>query len=185
MKELKCNNCGATIHTDGTQKKIVCNYCGTEYKDNLDYNININMNDNTKEIFNSFNKNNKFSTIIVLFIFMFTIPFIMLIVGITTRTSNIDYHNNIDADEFNREYYNSEFEYFNGEQSKFFVDIVLDRIIARNNEGEHIISVYYQDVVAVSQTEIQTLLKSLEDKEYYLSFIYSTDGYINSLVIED
>lgn len=189
MKEIRCKNCGGTIHLDEYKKYGNCNYCGTEYKinDTIDYNVNINLNDNAKEIFNSFNRNNGIRAAIIVFAIMFMIPCIMLVFSITADFSSTDIEKpiNVNEEDFNRNYFNSEFESFFGEQPKYFVEIVLGKVITNNNEGERIISVYYQDVVAVSQSEIQTLLKSLENKEYFISLNYSSDGYVNGLVIED
>lgn len=197
MKEMKCKNCGATIHIDENVKTTTCNYCGSTYssKDQVTYNFNINMNDNTKEVFNNaFNSVNNvpqkvISIFVIFFVFSFiiSITFSILRFNVVEDTPSYDNWENTKEkyDDFDKEIFNSKYEWYEGEQSLFFMDFVFDSIIEDNLEGNHIITIFYNDIEAISEEEIDNLRNSLEDKKYNLHFEKDSEGYINKLVISE
>lgn len=196
MKEMKCKNCGAIIHIDENVKTTTCNYCGSTYssKDQVTYNFNINMNDNTKEVFNNaFNSvSNVPKKVISIFIIFFVISFIMSITFSILRFSVVedrpnynDWDNKEKYDDFDKDFFNSKYEWYEGEQSLFWMEYLFDSIIENNLEEAHIITIFYNDVQATSEEEIDSIRNSLEDKKYNLHFEKDSDGYINKLTITD
>ena len=196
MKEMKCKNCGAVIHIDENVKTTTCNYCGSTYsaKDQITYNFNINMNDNTKEVFNNaFNSvSNVPKRVISIFIIFFVFSFIMSITFSILRFSVVedrpnynDWDNKEKYDDFDKDFFNSKYEWYEGEQSLFWMEYLFDSIIENNLEEDHIITIFYNDVQATSEEEIDSIRNSLEDKRYNLHFEKDSDGYINKLTITD
>ena len=196
MKEMKCKNCGAVIHIDENVKTATCNYCGSTYsaKDQITYNFNINMNDNTKEVFNNaFNSvSNVPKRVISIFIIFFVFSFIMSITFSILRFSVVedrpnynDWDNKERYDDFDKDFFNSKYEWYEGEQSLFWMEYLFDSIIENNLEEDHIITIFYNDVQATTEEEIDSIRNSLEDKRYNLHFEKDSDGYINKLTITD
>lgn len=50
MEKLRCSSCGAVLEVDDDKEFAKCKYCGSKYKLNQDMNINIKLDDNTKEV---------------------------------------------------------------------------------------------------------------------------------------
>ena len=205
MKEMKCKNCGAVIHIDENVKTATCNYCGSTYsaKDQITYNFNINMNDNTKEVFNNaFNSvNNVPKRVISIFIIFFVLSFIMSITFSILRFSIVeekpDINNWINDNENNKEngikdnidiskeFFNTRFEWYEGEQSLFWIDILFDEIEQTNENEERHITVVYKDIEANTKEELDSIKEQLEDKKYNLHFEKDEDGYYYKVTIND
>ena len=196
MKEMKCKNCGAVIHIDENVKTATCNYCGSTYsaKDQITYNFNINMNDNTKEVINNaFNSvSNVPKRVISIFIIFFVFSFIMSITFSILRFSVVedrpnynDWDNKEKYDDFDKDFFNSKYEWYEGEQSLFWMEYLFYSIIENNLEEDNIITILYNDVQATTEEEIDSIRNSLEDKRYNLHFEKDSEGYINKLTITD
>ena len=83
MKQLKCENCGATIKvTDENNDFAECPYCKAKYQLNERKDIYIRMDDNTKEILtNSFGRITKQSKFVMIPVLVFALIMIIVIIS--------------------------------------------------------------------------------------------------------
>lgn len=82
--------------------------------------------------------------------------------------------------------FNAPFELYNGSQSGFFLDNLLDQVVTNNKtEADHIITVVYNATMTAVPDEITALKQNLEDsKEYEVSLDYDADGFVNKITIK-
>lgn len=178
MKEIKCKNCGGKIQVDENKEYGVCTYCGTEFKikDEVNYNVNFNMDENTKEVFDTFTKGpfkmHKVASAIITIIAVA----IFVIIGVSMFK---------DASSSDAEHFNFNFEHYEGGQIYFFGEKVLDDIIANNMNEEHRITVVYGDLSATTSEEVKNLKNTIEHKKYIFHFEKDKKGYINKLILTD
>lgn len=53
MKKLRCTSCGAELKIEENKEYAICEHCGSRYKLNEDFNINIKLDDNVKDVINN------------------------------------------------------------------------------------------------------------------------------------
>ena len=205
MKQLKCDNCGATIKiNDENSEFATCPYCEAKYQLNERKDIYIRMDDNTKELltngFNFFKKSSKLVIIPAIIIFIIVIAIFIIIFANIFNSSHIelkdgDNHikiNNNDMmvevkEKMNKSFFNSSFETYSGTNSKFLTEPLLDNIVTNNKTNKDmLITVIYKDNETTDPEEIIKIKHSLDDKKKYeIKLDYDDDGYVNKVTIED
>lgn len=206
MKQLKCENCGAKIEIkDENAEYGTCPYCKAKYQLHETKDINIKMDDNTKEIlsnsFVNFNKQSKFATI-----FIMAVAAIMIIaiigtfitrINLSKRTNTTTIDTNItnkveetiqDAKEkISKSSFNSKFEIRSGTKYKSSIEYLLDDVITNNKTNKDmLITVIYKDKETTDPDYIVEIKHSLNDRnKYEVKLDYDDDGYVNKITIED
>lgn len=200
MKKLKCTSCGGAMTIDANHEYATCNYCGMKYKLNEDVNININVDDDIKNVFhNGMSHVGKFKYFLFIPIILFVI-----IVLINVFAFNKISNNMIDNSNFDESYkednealeklqsqqsiymFNMNFETLSGTQSKFFVEILLGEVITSNQKNKNqLISVIYKENNTTDVNEIINIQKSLDSEKYIVVFDYDDKGYINKVTISE
>lgn len=197
MKQLKCENCGAKIEIkDEFAEYGTCPYCKAKYQLHETKDINIKMDDNTKEIlsnsFGNFNKQSKFVTG-----FIITIASIMIIAFIGAAVSEyLDVKSNNENTEtkttemkekFNKSAFNSQYEHYSGTNAKIFVENILDKAVTNNKTNKDmLITVIYKDKETTDPDTIVEIKHSLNDRnKYEVKLDYDNDGYVNKITLED
>ena len=92
-----------------------------------------------------------------------------------------------EANKQKAESFNFDFEIYNGTQSKFFIESLLDKVVTNNKtEKEHIIKVKYNETVSNKPEDIVKIKHSLETgKMYEVLLDYDENGYVNQVNISD
>lgn len=92
-----------------------------------------------------------------------------------------------EANKQKAESFNFDFEIYNGTQSKFFIESLLDKVVTNNKtEKEHIIKVKYNETVSNKPEDIVKIKHSLETgKMYEVLLDYDENGYVNQVTISD
>lgn len=205
MKQLKCENCGAKIEIkDENAEYGTCPYCKAKYQLHETKDINIKMDDNTKEIlsnsFGNFNKQSKFATA-----FIMTIAAVMIIAIMSTFVINTnifkskDTSNNDDTinkinekventkKEINKSSFNGKFEIRSGTDYKSTIEYILDDVVTNNKTNKDmLITVKYKDKETTDPDTIIEIKHSLNDRnKYEVKLDYDNDGYVNKITLED
>lgn len=206
MKQLKCENCGATIKIDDNDKEYgTCPYCKAKYQLNEKKDINIKIDDNTKELLtNGFSYFKKTSKIAIIPIIVFALIIITAIIltstqifshtnistnnkNTTSETNNINNIINNTKKEINKSSFNSKFEIRSGTKYKSSIEYLLDDVITNNKTNKDmLVTVTYKDNETTDPDTIINIKHSLEDwKKYEVKLDYDEDGYVNKVTIED
>ena len=205
MRQLKCENCGATIEIDDNKEYGTCPYCKAKYQLNERKDINIKIDDNTKELltngFNLFNKTSKVAIIPVIVFFVIVVTFITVIAvnafkqvnkESTNKSNNIteqEENNTINEvkEKISKSYFNSKFESQSGTKSKFLTEPLLDDIVTNNKTNKDmLITLIYKDKETTDPDTIIEIKHSLSNnKKYEIKIDYDDDGYVNKITIED
>lgn len=74
--------------------------------------------------------------------------------------------------------FNSTLELYAGKVSKKSAESLVNEISTINNKGERTITIKFEDEEITDTAGIITLLKSLTDKEYFITYEYDEGGYI-------
>lgn len=205
MKQLKCENCGAKIEIkDENAEYGTCPYCKAKYQLHETKDINIKMDDNTKEIlsnsFGNFNKQSKFAAT-----FVITIASVMIIAIMSTFVINTnifkskDTSNNDDTinkinekventkKEINKSSFNGKFEIRSGTDYKSTIEYILDDVVTNNKTNKDmLITVKYKDKETTDPDTIVEIKHSLNDRnKYEVKLDYDNDGYVNKITLED
>lgn len=91
-----------------------------------------------------------------------------------------------DSDEFEKDAYNSKFEYYLGMQSKFFLVNFLDELASNNRKNNNKIQVIYGELSTFDSQEISNIKNKLySDEKYDIKFEYSEKGYVNKVIISE
>ena len=214
MKQLKCENCGATIEIiDNDKDFAICPYCKAKYQLNEKKDINIKIDDNTKELLtnglNIFNKSSKF-TIIPIIMFSLIVITSIIIISINAfsqinennkeinKTNNTvktqetnDTDKNQEANEIkktvSKTIFNSKFEFHSGTKYKSSVEYLLDDIVTNNKTNKDmLITLIYKDKETTDPETIIDIKHALNDKiKYEVKLDYDDDGYVYKITIED
>ena len=177
MEKLRCSSCGAVLEVDDDKEFAKCKYCGSKYKLNQDMNINIKMDDNTKEVINGTFGNIKqaqkfaFVPIIIFIIAFISIAFIGFKVA---NRSNKDW--NVSS-------FNSKFSNDAGTRNDFFLKSTLDEIIESNKTHDRKVSLVFEGKETTNEKEIIEIKHSLSG-DYEVSINYDDDGYVNKIIVE-
>lgn len=206
LKELKCKNCGAKIELEEGKTEATCKYCNTTFKVDDEYSKAYNytkgvlkaQNEQMHERLNEYNNSmvGKATKWISAVIFLMAFLIIVAIIGTliydstslkskNNRENIVDKSENNDDNDFDAQWFNTNFSGFNGTKSTSFIKGYLDRIATNNKtEKEHIITVKYLDKETSDPDEIVAIKESLaENGEYELSMDYDEKGFFNKLTI--
>lgn len=214
MKQLKCDSCGANLEVNDNEEYAKCPYCKAEYKLKDDKNINININDNSKEAINNGIDSAKKVTIV--FFIIFGVVAVLVFSGvaffITTIINQVD-KNTKDNDKtinsifekakkeiedeeddekdskFEIDRFNNSLEMYSGTQTKFLLSSLLDKVVTNNKKNsDKYITVIYNDKQTTKPDEIIAIKNSLNDDysvKYEVILDYSDKGYVNTVTIKD
>ena len=186
MKQMRCSSCGAELKIEDNNEYAVCEHCGTKYKINEDFNINIKMDDNTKDVMKQGIENSsKMSKIILIFM---GIIFVGVIVSFFTlgrnQSKKIEDSNKRDREYFEKNNFNLRFSFAAGTKTGSHVKIILDDIIESNKINDRTITLTYNDESTIDETKIIELKHSLSDWDSYeVSVNYDNNGYINEIKV--
>ena len=98
MEKLKCSSCGGQLQVEESKEYAVCEHCGARYKLNEDLNVNINLDDNMKEVLNNgLGTAKHFSKFMIIPIAAFIIIFIISTFTIF-KTNNNSYEEQLKAE---------------------------------------------------------------------------------------
>ncbi len=206
LVEMKCKNCGHMLKVEEGTTSITCEYCHTTYS--IDDEAQHIKYDNMYESGYEFEKgriqaqeeqfeqaannvvkksvgNRIFTTVFtIIFIIIFVSIFGFIIhnfIDISNRHSNFSLN-------MERESFNNTFEMYTGTKDKFFVDILLDKVVENNKKDSfHTITVVYNDTSTSNPDEIVNIKQSLKDfpTEYEIGLDYNGDGVVYRVVISD
>ena len=195
MEKLKCSSCGATLEVEDNNEYAVCNHCGSRYKLNEDLNLNIKLDENTKEVLNNglgiFKHTTKFMFIpIIIFVIIFglIIYFVFINISKTEKTmennhSKIEEPINSKKENIKKDTFNFQFVHDNGTKSAFFLASTLDEIIQSNKIYDRKVSLVFNGNETTDESEIIDIKHSL-DGDYEVSLNYDDDGYINKIIVD-
>lgn len=192
MKKLKCSSCGGEINVDNDKEYGTCPYCGTKYKLNEDINLNIKLDDNTKEVLSNGAKH--FSMFLIVPIVLFVFIFVSIVVFGFIHSSSVDksFEESVSQQQEDQEQSEKEwdkhmfnFTFFgdNGTKNAMFVKNTLDDIIQNNKTNDRKITLVFDGTETIDESEIISIKQSLSG-EYEVSLNYDEDGYINEIVLE-
>lgn len=194
MEKLKCSSCGATLEVEDNKEYAVCNHCGSRYKLNEDLNLNIKLDDNTKEVLNTslgiFKHTTRFMFIpIIMFVIIFVLIFYFGFINtnknrkiVENNHSKIEEQINKEQESVKKETFNFQFVHDNGTKSAFFLASTLDEIIQSNKIYDRKVSLVFNGNETTDESEIIDIKHSLEG-DYEVSLNYDDDGYINKIVV--
>ena len=198
MEKLKCSSCGAGLEIEDNKEYAVCSHCGSKYKLNEDLNVNIKLDDNTKEVFNSglgiFKNISKIMLIpIIIFVIIFILIIYFAITQITKETSknqNTINNNQNQIEEkiskqqesVKKDIFNFQFINDNGTKSAFFLESTLDEIIQSNKIYDRKVILNFDGVETTNEEEIINIKHKLDGK-YEVSLNYDDEGYINKITV--
>ena len=194
MEKLRCSSCGAELQVEDNKEYAVCNHCGSKYKLNEDLNINIKLDDNTKEVINAGASTvkhvSKYIFIPIILIILINLG-IIIYFGVKSPSNNINEENQKKTEEninkqqelAKKEMFNFQFTNDNGTKSAFFLKNTLDTIIQSNKTNERKVTLVFNGTETTDETEIINIKQSL-DGDYEVSFDYDRDGYINKIIVE-
>ena len=194
MEKLRCSSCGAELQVEDNKEYAVCNHCGSKYKLNEDLNINIKLDDNTKEVINAGASTvkhvSKYIFIPIILVILINLG-IIIYFGVKSPSNNINEENQKKTEEninkqqelAKKEMFNFQFTNDNGTKSAFFLKNTLDTIIQSNKTNERKVTLVFNGTETTDETEIINIKQSL-DGDYEVSFDYDRDGYINKIIVE-
>ena len=213
MEKLKCSSCGGQLQVEENKEYAVCEHCGARYKLNEDLNVNINLDDNMKEVLNNgLGTAKHFSKFMIIPIAAFIIIFIISIFTIfktknktSDTTDNLfnSYEEQLKAEkeaeerlqnmteeqlnqyeeENKKNLFNMKFNGDNGTKSAFLTKYILDDIIQSNKTHDKLITLAIDGKETTDEAEIIEIKHSL-DGEYEVSIDYDDAGYINKIKID-
>lgn len=213
MKELKCKSCGAALEVEENKEYAKCNHCGARYKLNEDLNINLKIDDKTKEVLTKGLGNIQCFSILLLVPILAFIIIIVTSIGIHSRNSRITTNTQDDTfekqeqqvEEFingikekiinqdeetqkqeekqKKELFNFRFMHNNGTKADIFVKTTLDEIIQSNKTNERKVSLVFNGTETTDESEIINIKQSLSGT-YEVSIDYDEEGYINKITVE-
>lgn len=200
MKKLKCTSCGGEMTIDANKEYATCNYCGTKYKLNDDINININVDDDIKNVFhNGISHIGKIKYFLFIPIMIFVIIMVISIFSFNRISNNMKDNSNLDEiyenttetqeniqENQNVRMFNTVYEMYSGTQDKFFVEALLNRIITNNQKNKNqLINVIYKENNTTDVNEIINIQKALDSENLTVIFDYDDKGYINNVTISE
>lgn len=203
MEKLKCESCGANLKIDDDKEYATCPYCNLKYKLKRDTNLNLKLelDDETRE---TLKKGGGFllkvgsgyfiiSCIVCLVIILLVVfGFVKIFSLASSQIDNRNLDNSVVdrdssfGDDMEIQMFNGSYELYSGSQSKFFIESLLDLVVANNRKnGAKIISVVYNDINTSSSDEINELKGNLVDKDYQVSLDYDDNGFVNKIILSD
>lgn len=183
MEKLKCESCGANLEIDQNNEYATCKYCNLKYKLKKDVNLNISLDEQTRNdiIYNGAKPLQRKIISIVAIIITIVIAFI-LVRGFISFGSN----SSTSSSSFDKEEFNNQFEMHSGKQPKIFVEDLFDDVTTNNKKNsDKKITVIYNEITTSNSDEITDLYDKLEDKDYKVILDYDDNGYVNKITIKD
>jgi len=202
MKKLKCDSCGANLKVDENGEYAYCEYCQLKYKlkEEKDVNVNINLDEGTKEIVNTVGKSFKASWIIsaIVFLIIFAVALFFIINGIMQmnkmgaskeKGNDLIVEGQKKQEEVFSKYeitaFNMKFENYSGTEYKMFVYNLLDEVVTNNKTNERKVEVQYKTTKTSEPDSIVSLKQNLTLEKYEVKLDYDENGFINLITIED
>ena len=205
LVEMKCKNCGQMLKVEEGATTITCEYCHTTYS--IDDEAQHVKYDNMYESGYEFEKGRMqaqgeqfenaekvvkgmfgahvLMTIFgIIFFIVFVSVFMFIVYNIHQMSSN---HSSFSLN-MERESFNRTFEMYTGTKNKFFVDIILDKVVENNRKDSfHTITVVYNDTSTSNPDEIAALKHSIKDTpaKYEVGLDYNGDGVVYKVIITD
>ena len=193
---IKCKNCGSIIETNEDSDVVTCPVChATNY-----INYTKNTSDENEILFD-------FAVLKHPVRVFFYSAFIILVLAITvvgitylkydnnekeknksTTTTNTSTTNNISTpiDQYETEFFNNKYSIYEGIKGNGILIPIINSVIQTNSLGEHIIVVDYNGQVYIDEEELNTLISLIDkSKESNISFDYDSEGFINTIIINE
>ena len=195
MEKLKCSSCGATLQVEENNEYAVCAHCGSKYKLNEDLNVNIKLDDNTKEVLNTglgiFKHTTWFMFIpVIIFVIVFVLIIYFGFINTSRSEKTIDNNQkqieekiNKQQEKVKKDMFNFQFINDNGTKSAFFLESTLDEIIQSNKTYDRKVMLVFNGTETTNESEIIDIKHSLDGK-YEVSLNYDEDGYINKIIVD-
>lgn len=198
LKELKCNNCGASVKVDENASQAKCEFCHTTfsvedaYHDGYkfekgrmrahDERLGENL-EQVKGMIKPFGKIFATQYIIsaVVFVAIFVAVVITIIFFATRQINSVD-----KVDEFAIRSFNNSYELYTGTEYGSSVGRLIDEISTNNKkEKEHKIIIKYKEISTKDPNEMKEIKKQLDQwTKYEVTFEYDDDGFIYMATIE-
>ena len=197
MKKMRCTSCGAELKVKEDKEYAVCEHCGSSYKLNEDVNINIKMDDNTKEMINQgFGNVGKFSKFMFIPVIIFALVFICGIAFTIIDSRSFDKESKQIQDEYDKEAekakeesekYSFNFQFVNAAGTKYGnqTDIVLDDIIESNKNYDRKVTLVFDGESTTDESKIIEIKHGLGSWDKYEVIVNKdTDGYVNEIKVD-
>ena len=202
MKKLKCDSCGANLKVDENGEYAYCEYCQLKYKlkEEKDVNVNINLDETSKELANTVGKSFKIGWIIsaIIFVIIFIGALYLIISNVIQideeinnkqkETEQTTEEQNMQEEVFNKyeiTAFNMKFENYSGTEYKVFVSNLLDEVVTNNKTNERKVEVLYKTTKTIEPDSIVSLKQNLTSEKYEVKLDYDQDGFVNLVTIED
>ena len=185
MKKLKCTNCGGSLKISEDKQMATCPFCNEQYKLNEDLNININLNDNAKEVVNNGKKTALVMLIpfIIIFVFIIFIATTFIFKAFTTTSKSIEETNAYNT--IDKVMFNGFLELYKGTNRGTMVKSLIDEIVTSNKKNESKVSVIFNDTKYETVDDIINIKTNIEkNKEYEVIFNYNDSGFIYESIIK-
>lgn len=197
MKKMRCTSCGAELKVKEDKEYAVCEHCGSSYKLNEDVNINIKMDDNTKEMINQgFGNVGKFSKFMFIPVIIFALVFIGGIAFTIIDSRSFDKESKQIQEEYDKEAnkakeesekYSFNFQFVNAAGTNYGnqLEHTLDDIIESNKNYDRKVTLVFDGESTTDESKIIEIKHSLGSwDEYEVIVNKDADGYINEIKVD-
>lgn len=197
MKKMRCTSCGAELKVKEDKEYAVCEHCGSSYKLNEDVNINIKMDDNTKEMINQgFGNVGKFSKFMAVPIIVFVVFFVGIIcfsfIGERNFNKKQEESRQQMEEKANKaqeesEKYSFNFQFVNAAGTNYGNQLegTLDDIIESNKNYDRKVTLVFNGESTTDESKIIEIKHSLGSwDEYEVIVNKDADGYINEIKVD-
>ena len=195
LKKLACKNCGAKLEIEEGTTQIKCDFCGSTFSVEDDYNKGYNY---TKGVLKATDEHMKenlktvgkipmaLGIIVIIMIFVIFSIIIYRIIN-SNNISDLQDEWTKESTEIDKKSFNFQYESISGKKSSFIISGVLDKIVTNNKTNKnHVITVVYKDISSSEEIKIKEIRDMLDDYEYYdVSLDYDSTGYVNKFTITD
>lgn len=132
--------------------------------------------------------------VIILILIALAISVVLINKIVTDRKENenkkeshsiFDIFENIDSS-FNKDSFNSDFEFYTGSKSGFLLKNMFEKVITNNKKNtDNKISIKYNDINTSDPNEIKNIKTNIKDgDEFEVSVNYNEDGFVYEIVLE-
>ena len=197
MKKMRCTSCGAELKVKEDKEYAVCEHCGSSYKLNEDVNINIKMDDNTKEMINQgFGNVGKFSKFMFIPVIIFALVFIGGIAFTIIDSRSFDKESKQIQEEYDKEAnkakeesekYSFNFQFVNAAGTNYGnqLEHTLDDIIESNKNYDRKVTLVFDGESTTDESKIIEIKHGLGSwDEYEVIVNKDADGYINEIKVD-
>lgn len=196
LRELKCENCGASIKVEENATQVKCKFCHTMFAVEDAYNdgykfekgrmkardeqIEQNL-EHVKGIIKPVGKFlvTKYIITAIVGVFIFGIIITMIIFSSNRRNAFIS--------DFDVRRFNNSYEIYVGTEYGSSVGRLIDEVSTNNKKNrEHKITIKYKETTTQDSNELKEIKKQLDDwTKYEVSFEYDENGFIYMATIEE